>query len=92
MGAVLVSLLLTLNKFHVLLGVSIVDFEQVNVSWVCEICSTLHSRTRSGVFIIEFEYIRLINLLSVFTDSSKEGIKIIKKKGLTFLYITHTGI
>ena len=32
-GVVLVSLLLTLNIFHTLFSVSIVDFEQVNADW-----------------------------------------------------------
>ena len=31
----LVFLLVTLNIFHTFSSISIVDFEQVNVSWVC---------------------------------------------------------
>ena len=39
-GVVLVSLLLTLNIFHTLFSVSIVNFEQVNAGWVASLSYT----------------------------------------------------
>ena len=41
----------TLNKVHKLLGVSTVDFEKVNTSWVEQ-----HSWLRREVFINDFDY------------------------------------
>ena len=38
---VLVSLLLDLNRFQVLCGVYVVDFEQVNIGWECSMYYTL---------------------------------------------------
>ena len=39
-GVVLVALLLTLNIFHTLFSVSIVNFEQVNAGWVASLSYT----------------------------------------------------
>ena len=67
---VLVFLLLTLNIFHIFFYVSIVGFEQVNVSWV--ICSIQSQQWKqqsrrqwscSGVFIVNFEQLSHIALV-----------------------------
>ena len=52
---VLVFLLLTLNTFHTFSSASIVDFDQLNDSWVIFWC-----------FYINFEHNRHINLIGVF--------------------------
>ena len=50
-GIVLLFLLLTFTIFHTFFSVSIVDFEQLNVSWVGSLKNQLYLQERSEKFV-----------------------------------------
>ena len=72
---VLVFLLLTLNIFRTLSSVSIVDFEQVNVSWVCMI---MQRRIQNSIKCLNW---------SVFRKAVKYFHKTLQRRCLTGFWI-----